>query len=89
MCLVKVLHDDNWLHEWLHDVMSLLLLTGPLWWLPLSQLHVVGVEGEREKGGGRVISRRGRGVVEGQRGGGGGGGGVNSVETNEMMNVLK
>ena len=42
LCLVKVLHD----------VMSLLLLTGPLWWLPLSQLHVVGVEGEREKGGG-------------------------------------
>ena len=45
LCLVKVLHD----------VMSLLLLTGPLWWLPLSQLHVVGVEGEREE-------------VEGERG---------------------
>ena len=33
--------------------MSLLLLTGPLWWLPLSQLYVEGVEGEREWGGGR------------------------------------
>ena len=89
MCLVKVLHDD----DWLHDVMSLLLLTGPLWWLPLSQLHVVGVEGEREKVEGERGTRRresykyiggGRGVVEGQRGGE-----VNNVETNEMMNVLK
>ena len=41
-------------------------------------------------GGGRVISRRGRGVVEGQRGGRERRGRkVNNVETNEMMNVLK
>ena len=39
--------------------MSLLLLTGPLWWLPLSQLHVVDVEGERGMGRGE------RGETEG------------------------
>ena len=46
-----------------HHVMSLLLLTGPLWWLPLSQLHVVDVEGEREMGGGGGGGGRRRGHV--------------------------
>ena len=48
--------------------MSLLLLTGPLWWLPLSQLHVVGVEGESGMGRGRGGETEGHvGTVRGEK----------------------